>query len=346
MVLNLGNVPASSTIYVPFATYNSSGASVTITGLAVTDIEIYKNGSVTQRSSDNGYTLLDTDGIDFDGITGIHGFSIDLSDNTDAGFYSTGASYWLVVSAITVDSQTVNFVYYFTIDKAHAANVIQVAGSSITTLTGAYPSLGIAESGTMQSGSTSTTAVLRSATSIADDNPIGYQIWITGGTGVGQTRFITDWVSSTDTATVAAWLVTPDNTSTYIVFPSGAGTASLNAADVRAAIGMASANLDTQLSTIDNFLDTEVAAILADTNELQTDWANGGRLDVILDARASQTSVDTVSAAVDTEVAAIKVKTDQLTFGVTNTLNANITHVIADPIQQAGDNTTAWGGSP
>lgn len=36
----------------------------------------------------------------------------------------------------------------------------------------------------------------------------------------------------------------------------------------------------------------DVAAALADTNELQTDWANGGRLDAILDARASQTAVD------------------------------------------------------
>ena len=39
--------------------------------------------------------------------------------------------------------------------------------------------------------------------------------------------------------------------------------------------------------------DGEIAAILADTNELQTDWANGGRLDLILDARSSQASVDT-----------------------------------------------------
>jgi hypothetical protein len=43
----------------------------------------------------------------------------------------------------------------------------------------------------------------------------------------------------------------------------------------------------------------ETAVIVADTNELQTDWANGGRLDVILDARASQASVDTVDANVD-----------------------------------------------
>lgn len=85
---------------------------------------------------------------------------------------------------------------------------------------------------------------------------------------------------------------------------------------------------------------SQLAAIVADTDELQSDWANGGRLDNILDARASQTSVDdvpTVSefnartlvsadyatatavqivddelAAVDTVVDAIKLKTDNL----------------------------------
>ena len=110
MTQHYGSVPINSTLYIPFHTFNSSGASVTLTGLAVTDIEIYKNGSVTQRSSDAGYTLLDTDGIDFDGITGIHGFSIDLSDNTDSGFFSRGGQYWVVVSAVTVDAQTVNFI--------------------------------------------------------------------------------------------------------------------------------------------------------------------------------------------------------------------------------------------
>jgi hypothetical protein len=111
MTLHLGNVPANSTLYIPFASYGkTNGESITLTGLAVTDIEIYKNGSVTQRASDAGYTLLDTDGIDFDGLTGIHGFSIDLSDNTDASFYAVGSFYWVVVSSVTIDSQTVNFI--------------------------------------------------------------------------------------------------------------------------------------------------------------------------------------------------------------------------------------------
>jgi hypothetical protein len=43
----------------------------------------------------------------------------------------------------------------------------------------------------------------------------------------------------------------------------------------------------------------ETALIVADTNELQTDWVNGGRLDLILDARASQASVDTIDGIVD-----------------------------------------------
>lgn len=104
-------VPAGDVLPVLFTSYDGgTGASVTLTGLAVTDIEIYKDGSVTQRASDAGYTLLDTDGIDFDAITGIHGFSIDTGDNTDAGFYTVGAWFTVVVSAVTIDAQTVNFI--------------------------------------------------------------------------------------------------------------------------------------------------------------------------------------------------------------------------------------------
>src|SRR3990167_3383290 len=104
-------VPAGDVLPVLFDSFDGgTGGAITMTWLAVTDIEIYKDGSITQRASDAGYTLLDTDGIDFDGITGIHGFSIDTGDNTDAGFYSVGAWYHVVVSAVTIDAQTVNFV--------------------------------------------------------------------------------------------------------------------------------------------------------------------------------------------------------------------------------------------
>lgn len=108
----LGDFTTSNTVYVYFNTFDSNdpSASVTLTGLAATDIEIYKDGSTTQRSSDSGYTLLDTDGIDFDGITGIHGFSIDLSDDTDTSFFEAGSEYVIIVSSVTVDAATVNFI--------------------------------------------------------------------------------------------------------------------------------------------------------------------------------------------------------------------------------------------
>jgi hypothetical protein len=104
-------VPAGDVLPIFFSSYaGSTGASVTLTGLAVTDIEIYKDASTTQRASDAGYTLIDTDGIDIDGVTGIHGFTIDTGDNTDASFYTVGAWFTVVVSAVTIDSQTVNFI--------------------------------------------------------------------------------------------------------------------------------------------------------------------------------------------------------------------------------------------
>lgn len=43
-------------------------------------------------------------------------------------------------------------------------------------------------------------------------------------------------------------------------------------------------DIDAQLATIAAYLDTEIAAILTDTGELQTDWHDGGRLDLLIDA--------------------------------------------------------------
>lgn len=78
-----------------------------MSGLAVTDVEIYRGNSVTQRASDNGITLVDTDGIDIDGQTGFQGFEISLADNSDAGFYGQGHEFWVYVNSVTINSQTV-----------------------------------------------------------------------------------------------------------------------------------------------------------------------------------------------------------------------------------------------
>ena len=84
---------------------------------------------------------------------------------------------------------------------------------------------------------------------------------------------------------------------------------------------------------------------MADTSELQTDWANGGRLDVILDARASQATADAIAGYLDTEVAAIKAKTDQLTFTVANQVDANAESINATAVNGAGTSGNKWRGA-
>src|SRR3972149_7614813 len=110
-MINWGKVPLASVLPFIFDSFDGgTGASITLTGLAVGDIFIYKGGSMTQRSSTSGFTLLETDGIDLDTNTGIHGFSIDTGDNTDAGFFVAGSFYTVVLSSVTIDAQVVNFV--------------------------------------------------------------------------------------------------------------------------------------------------------------------------------------------------------------------------------------------
>ena len=242
-MINFGAVPASTVLYIPFATFNSSGASVTLTGLAVTDIEIYKNGSVTQRASDAGYTLLDTDGIDFDGITGIHGFSVDLADNTDAGFYAVGSSYFVAVSAVTVDSQTVNFIAATfriivaentagtpVVDVGRISNDVTAADNLETAFddtAGPVPWLGIVDQGTAQSA-TGTTLVGRAAGAFANDTIIGCVLAVYGSTqAYWQVRIITDVDLATDTFTVDTWTVTPSGTITYKIFASAPSSSSI-----------------------------------------------------------------------------------------------------------------------
>lgn len=108
---------------------------------------------------------------------------------------------------------------------------------------------------------------------------------------------------------------------------SAAALAADAVTEIQSGLATASAlsTVSGKIDVIDDFLDTEIAAILADTNELQTDWANGGRLDLILDARASQASVDDLPTnaelatalgsaddAVLAQVALVKAKTDNL----------------------------------
>lgn len=93
-----GNVQVGATVNIPWATNDGNGASVT----RATDgtISVYKDNSATQ------VTTGVTDTEDFDSLTGVHLVTIDTS--TDSDFYSTGSMFHVVLSAATIDGQTVN----------------------------------------------------------------------------------------------------------------------------------------------------------------------------------------------------------------------------------------------
>ena len=92
-----------------------------------------------------------------------------------------------------------------------------------------------------------------------------------------QTRLPAALVSGRIDASVgamAANVITAAATAADFTTEVTSGLSTLDAAGVRSAVGLASANLDTQLTAIDDFLDTEVAAIKAKTDQLTFTAAN------------------------------------------------------------------------
>jgi len=315
-MLYLGDFPTGETIYIPFHTFSSDdpSASMTITGLATTDIEIYKDGGTTQRSSDSGFALLDTDGIDFDGITGIHGISIDTSDNTDAGFYVAGSDYWVAISSITLDGATINFIAaIFSIDNRGLLRPTTASRTLDVTATGAAgidwgnienkttandlsaTDIQLCDTVTTLTGHTAQTgdsfAIVNGdhgLVSIQDDVDA-----ILADTGELQTNQ-GNWTTVTGHATEAKQDIIDTNVD-----------------QIEAAVITNAAGVDVAADII--ALKAETATIVADTGELQTNQGNWATItghateakqDII------DTNVDQIEAAVITNAAGVDIAAD------------------------------------
>lgn len=109
MSISFGRVKPGTVLPVLFTTYSSNdpAASVICSDFIAGDIEIHKDGGTTPRASTNGYSLIDTDGININSVTGLHGFTIDLADNSTADFYTAGSQYTVMVGPITVDAGSI-----------------------------------------------------------------------------------------------------------------------------------------------------------------------------------------------------------------------------------------------
>ena len=92
--MNYGDVAVNATVRFTFTTQAATGAAVApSSAFEAADIRLYKGSSATDRSSQAGWTMTSP----FDSITGLHHIEMDLSDNTDAGFYAAGNEYTVVL---------------------------------------------------------------------------------------------------------------------------------------------------------------------------------------------------------------------------------------------------------
>lgn len=128
----LGDFVGTETIPIPITTNDGSGGRVEPnTAFEVADIRVYKGVSATQRSSEAGYAIAAA----FDSMVGVQLFSVDLSDDTDAGFFAAGNDYTVVLYPDeTVDSQNISrIIAQFSIQNRFMRGTDSAATSSALT---------------------------------------------------------------------------------------------------------------------------------------------------------------------------------------------------------------------
>jgi hypothetical protein len=215
----LGDFTPGKTIRGRFNTVRpSSGAPFTLAGTPA--LAVYKDGGTTESTA--GVTLT----VDFDSRTGLHTYAIDTS--ADGTFYSSGSDFTVVLTAGTVDSVSAVGLVVGAFSLANRS-ALRPTTADRTLLVGAS---GQADANVTQFGG--------SAGTFASGRP---EVNAThfGGTAVASATVQANVASIAGQAAVAAASVT---------FPSSIGSSTLDAAGVRTAVGLASANLDTQLGDL------------------------------------------------------------------------------------------------
>ena len=153
--------------------------------------------------------------------TGATGLTLVISLSKNGGSYNVisptvtevgNGLYKIALAAANTDTVGIN-------GRAPLDMYITASGADVTnTHDVVFTDPATAESGTAQSGSTSTTLNLASTANANDNFYQGNEITIASGTGAGQVRACISSVGSTKVATFGRpWIVTPDSTSIYAV---------------------------------------------------------------------------------------------------------------------------------
>ncbi|MDG4903207.1 hypothetical protein P9279_22105 [Mesorhizobium sp. WSM4962] len=255
----IGDFPEDfASVTVLFTTHDGNGAPVApSSGFEADDVKIYKNGNAAQKTTTNGLTMTSP----FDSITGLHCLVIDTSvDTGDAGFWVAGATYSVVLNP---DTETVN-----------GQSVLKVVATFGLALAPVFARIGAPVGASIAAD---IAGVQADTDNIQTRLPTSL---VSGRIDASVGAMANDVITS---AAIAADAIGSAELAASAVTEIQSGLSTLDAAGVRAAVGLASANLDTQigtlatasaLATVAGYVDTEVAAIKAKTDNLPSDPAD------------------------------------------------------------------------
>ena len=293
-----GDIRLADTIDIKFCTVTTTGAPTTLAGTPV--VSAYPGNSTTQLTA--GITLT----VDFDGVTGLHNVRVAA---TGANGYATATNYALVITTGTVGGTSV---------VGYVVGAFSIENRSAVMPTTAARTLDVSAGGEAgvdwaNVGSPTTTLGLSGTT-------VGTVTTLTGHTA--QTGDAFARLGAPAGASVSADIAAIEG-QTDDIGAAGAGLTAVpwnaawdaevqsECADALTAFGAATA---AAVDTIDNFLDTEIAAILADTDDIQTRLPAalvGGRMDASVGAMA--TGVVTADAVAANAIGASELAADAVT---------------------------------
>lgn len=340
--LNLGTDAITSGVWAASATTEvqtglATSAALTTAQADLDDIQTRLPAALTAGG------LMKSDALAWNGLTTVElplvpttaGRKLDVSAGGEAGLDwanigTPGSTVNLAATTINLANTTTTLTNL----PAITANWLTAAGiadGAIDRATfAADTGLQTLRSNTCRLNGGSTTAVkLDASASSTDDYYNGHTLYLTGGTGAGQSAQITDYSGILQIATVAGFATAPDATTTYAILPLASDASVYNSvaallplnfnqvvvddtgfainANVtewgyfnvadgntyaqasRAAVGLGSANLDTQLS-----------ALQSDTDNIQTRLPAAlvsGRMDSSVGAMATDVLTSTALAA-------------------------------------------------
>jgi len=316
----LPNYAEDAVVTIDFNVFDSNNEPGALTGTLTESVEVYKTGTSTPHTAAYTPAVLDS-------LTGTYRVAIDMSAHA---FFETGKDYTAILTGAGITASGTAVTNTILARWSCKNQVADIPDGGITADTFA--------SGLLSDDADIATAV---GTELAGDfTAIPAAVWavdasssITIGsvkqtlvtTIPGDIAALNDLDSSAVTAACASALTTYD--------PPTRTEATSDKAEILTRLGTpAGASVSADVAAVK----AETANIVADTNELQTDWANGGRLDLILDTAASGGSAPTASQIADAVWdEATSGHTTAGTFG--EQLKTDVDAILADTAELQGD---------